>query len=123
MFRSLLFHLINVYALFTVETLDQCKKDCLVDPWSSWGSCSGPCGHQKQIRGRKLCCDEALKPWNWEHCLQHCNLPNTCNSNSVVFVKTEESCSQYLILVFAVHGTKEIVVKVRMRISNRQTSS
>lgn len=77
MFRSLLFHLINVYALFTVETLDQCRKDCLVDPWSSWRSCSGPCGHQKQIRGRKLCCDEALKPWNWEHCLQHCNLPNT----------------------------------------------
>eukprot|EP00105_Crassostrea_gigas_P035825 XP_019919973.1 PREDICTED: fibropellin-3-like [Crassostrea gigas] len=60
-----------------VETLDQCRKDCLVDPWSSWRSCSGPCGHQKQIRGRKLCCDEALKPWNWEHCLQHCNLPNT----------------------------------------------
>lgn len=72
--------MINVYALFTVETHDQCGNavnDCDVFSWSSWGSCSGTCGHQKQNRGRTFCCSEAVKPWNWENCLQHCNLPNT----------------------------------------------
>lgn len=79
MYRSLLFHMINFYALFSVETLDQCitEADCHVLLWSSWRSCSGTCGHQKQNRGRQFCCSEAVKPWNLENCLQHCNLPNT----------------------------------------------
>lgn len=121
----MLFHLINFYALFTVETFDQCGStavdDCHVLSWSSWGSCSGTCGNQTRTRERLFVVVMQLNHGIWRTVYStviSLTLLKVCNSNNVVFVKTEESCSQFLILVFAVHGTKGIAVKVGLILKN-----
>lgn len=77
MTRAFSLLLINFSVPFTVVSIEQCHPDCYIFDWLSWGNCTGDCGNQKQNRKRFFCCSEAVQPFNFENCLQHCSLPNT----------------------------------------------
>lgn len=72
-------------------------KICEVEEWNHWSSCNAKCGGGTRAREKSLCCDQNMRPYTLDNCLNLCGIAkHWWNTNG----KEVESCA-----TTCVHGS------------------